>query len=298
MSTTLPWTSHRTLMRQAIIQADVENTSPLRIGSGREAPLGSQVDLAVLRIHRNGRDEPYIPGSSLKGVFRSVGEAMARAEKKIEVCSGLTRSTCMDTKQVDGARLGELVERRLRLNEAEAAVELFHQHACLMCKVFGAPSYGAHVYFGDAYVIEEYTLNTRTGIAIDRRTGAAFQGALYTVEYVEPGTTFRLDIKTTNLPNYVLGMFAKILKMIDRGEVRVGGFKTRGFGELRLKTLNIRIKDLHRRGSRVLEKLDERDIETDLNGLVEIRDGFLYAEGEGARQVLDKLEEVWNRASL
>jgi CRISPR/Cas system CSM-associated protein Csm3 (group 7 of RAMP superfamily) len=30
-------------------------------------------------------------------------------------------------------------------------------------------------------------------------------------------------------------MFAKILKMIDRGEVRVGGFKTRGFGELRLK---------------------------------------------------------------
>jgi CRISPR-associated protein Csm3 len=93
-------------------------------------------------------------------------------------------------------------------------------------------------------------------------------------------------------------MFAKILKMIDRGEVRVGGFKTRGFGELRLKTLNIRIKDLHRPGSRVLEKLDERDIETDLNGLVEIRDGFLYAEGEGARQVLDKLEEVWNRASL
>jgi hypothetical protein len=42
------------------------------------------------------------------------------------------------------------------------------------------------------------------------------------------------------------------------------------------------IKDLHRRGSRVLEKLDERDIETDLNGLVEIRDGFLYAEGEGS----------------
>jgi CRISPR/Cas system CSM-associated protein Csm3 (group 7 of RAMP superfamily) len=70
------------LIRQAIIQADVENTSPLRIGSGREAPLGSQVDLAVLRIHRNGRDEPYIPGSSLKGVFRSVGEAMARTEKK------------------------------------------------------------------------------------------------------------------------------------------------------------------------------------------------------------------------
>jgi CRISPR/Cas system CSM-associated protein Csm3 (group 7 of RAMP superfamily) len=204
----------------------------------------------------------------------------------------------MDIKQVEGTRLRELVERRLRLNEVEAAVKLFHQHACLMCKVFGAPSYGAHVYFGDAYVIGEYTLNTRTGIAIDRRTGAAFQGALYTVEYVEPGTIFRLDIKTTNLPNYVLGMFAKILKMIDRGEVRVGGFKTRGFGELRLKSLNIKIKDLHKPGSRVLEKLDERDIETDLNGLVEIQEGFLYVEGEGARQVLDKLEEVWNRANL
>ena len=298
MSTAPPWVSHRILVRQAILQADVENTSPLRIGSGRDPPLGSQADLAVVRIYRNGRDEPYIPGSSLKGVFRSVGEAMARAEKNLQVCSGLAKSTCMDLKQIDGVRLGDQVGSKLRRNDVEGAINLFNRYACLMCKIFGAPSYGAHVYFVDAYVTGEYTINTRTGIAIDRRTGAAFRGALYTVEYVEPGSTFRLGIHTTNLPNYVLGMFAKIMKMVDRGEVRVGGFKTRGFGELKLKSVNVRIKDLRKPGSMVLEKMDEKDNEADLGGLVEFRDGFLHAEGDGAHQVLDRLEEVWDRANL
>jgi len=298
MSTNIPWTSHRILYRHAFFQAEVENTSPLRVGVGREPPLGSQVDLAVIRINRNGRDEPYIPGSSLKGVFRSVGEAIAKTEKKLQVCTGLTRSTCMDTKKVDGIQLRNQIEGRLRMNEAAKAVELFHNHACLMCKVFGAPSYGAHVFFGDAYVTDDYTLNTRTGIAIDRRTGAVFQGALYTVEYVEPGATFKLDINTTNLPNYVLGLFAKILKMVDRGEVRVGGFKTRGFGELKLSSLSIRVRDLRKTGSPILEGLDEKDMEVDLSGLVEVQNGYLYAAGEKARQALDRLEEVWNRANL
>jgi CRISPR/Cas system CSM-associated protein Csm3 (group 7 of RAMP superfamily) len=184
------------------------------------------------------------------------------------------------------------------MNEVDGAVKLFHQYACLMCKIFGAPSYGAHIAFGDAYVIGDYTLNTRTGIAIDRRTGAVFQGALYTVEYVEPGTTFKLDMNTTNLPNYALGLLAKILKMIDRGEVKVGGFKTRGFGELRFKSLHIRIKDLRKPGNPILGAVDEKDIETDLGGLVEIRDGFLQVVDERARQALDRLEEVWNRANL
>jgi len=297
MSTPIPWVSHRILYRRAVLEAEVENTSPLRIGSGREPPLGSTVDLAVIRINRNGRDEPYIPGTSLKGVFRSACEAVARAEKGLEVCNGLSRSTCMDVKQVGGLQLREHVESRLRNNMVEEAVRDFYKYACLMCKIFGAPSFGAHVAFGDAYVQGSYSFATRTGIAIDRRTGAVFTGALYTVEYVEPGAVFKVDINTTNLPNYALGLLARILDMIDRGEVRVGGFKTRGFGELRLRSLKIRIHDLRYPGKTLLEPLDEKDIELDLAGLVDVRDGFIHVE-EKWREVLDKLGEVWTHAKL
>lgn len=297
MSIEIPWTSHRILYRRFSFEAEVENTSPLRIGSGREPPLGSTVDLAVIRINRNGRDEPYIPGSSLKGVFRTVGEATAKAEKGLDVCSGLSRSTCMDKKQGEEAPLGELVERKLRNNLVEDAVKLFYRNACLMCKIFGAPSFGAHIVFGDAYVQDGYSFGARTGIAIDRRTGAVFPRALYTVEYVEPGAIFKFDIRGTNLPNYALGLLAKILKMIDRGEVRVGGFKTRGFGELRLRSLRIWIQDLRHPGRTELEPLDEKDGKLDLTGLVDVRNGLIYAE-EKWREVLGKMEEVWNHASL
>ncbi len=297
MSTSVPWTSHRILYRRAVIEVELENISPLRIGSGREPPLGSTVDLAVIRITRNGRDEPYIPGTSMKGIFRSVSGAVAKVEKGLDVCSGLSKSTCMDVKEVGGKSLMKYVEDMLRENLVKDAGEVFFNNACLMCKLFGAPSFGAHIAFGDAYVQDGYSFGTRTGIAIDRRTGAAFSGALYTVEYVEPGAVFKFDINTTNLPNYALGLLAKVLKMVDRGEVRVGGFKTRGFGVLRLRSLKIRVHDLRYPGKTVLEPLDRKDSRLDLTGLVEISNGFIFAESRW-RDVLDRLEEVWNSASL
>lgn len=48
------------------------NQTPLRVGVGREPPLGSPVDLAVIRLRGN----PYIPGSSLKGVLRTTAEML------------------------------------------------------------------------------------------------------------------------------------------------------------------------------------------------------------------------------
>jgi CRISPR-associated RAMP protein (TIGR02581 family) len=292
------------ITREVVFEGSFVAESPLRIGVGRESPLGSAVDLAVLRINLNGKLVPYIPGSSLKGVFRSTAIQLAN-RKGLTVCSGLSKGTCMDLRypEFDGKTLLEKIQEEIRNRNYRRAIELFHEKACLLCKVFGAPSFTGHSEFNDSYPINEKgevldaPVGVRTGIAINRRTGAVHMGALYQVEYVEPGARFRFSIRTTNLPNYALGLLAKILRMVNEGWVRVGGFKTRGFGELRVEGLRFAASGLTVQGSKLLA-VDEKDKELDLSGNVSSTQRGLEASGENAWRVLAKLEEVWDNANL
>jgi CRISPR-associated protein Csm3 len=300
----LPWSAHSVITREVVLEGYLVAESPLRIGVGRESPLGSAVDLAVLRVNLNGKLVPYIPGSSLKGVFRSTAIQLAN-RKGLTVCSGLSKGTCMDLRypEFDGKTLLEKIQEEIRNRNYRRAIELFHEKACLLCKVFGAPSFTGHSEFNDSYPINEKgdvqdaPVGVRTGIAINRRTGAVHMGALYQVEYVEPGARFRFSIRTTNLPNYALGLLAKILRMVNEGWVRVGGFKTRGFGELRVEGLRFAAYGLTVQGSKLLA-VDEKDKEVDLSGDISSTQRGLEASGENAWRVLAKLEEVWDNANL
>jgi CRISPR-associated RAMP protein (TIGR02581 family) len=292
------------IIREVVLEGYLVAESPLRIGVGRESPLGSAVDLAVLRMNLNGKLVPYIPGSSLKGVFRSTAIQLAN-RKGLTVCSGLSKGTCMDLRypEFDGKTLLEKIQEEIRNRNYRRAIELFHEKACLLCKVFGAPSFTGHSEFNDSYPINEKgevldaPVGVRTGIAINRRTGAVHMGALYQVEYVEPGARFRFSIRTTNLPNYALGLLAKILRMVNEGWVRVGGFKTRGFGELRVDGLRFAASGATVQGSKLLA-VDEKDKEVDLSGDISSTQRGLEASGENAWRVLAKLEEVWDSVKL
>jgi CRISPR-associated RAMP protein (TIGR02581 family) len=292
------------ITREVVLEGYLVAESPLRIGVGRESPLGSAVDLAVLRVNLNGKLVPYIPGSSLKGVFRSTAIQLAN-RKGLTVCSGLSKGTCMDLRypEFDGKTLLDKIQEEIRNRNYRRAIELFHEKACLLCKVFGAPSFTGHAEFNDSYPVNEKgevqdaPVGVRTGIAINRRTGAVHMGALYQVEYVEPGARFRFSIRTTNLPNYALGLLAKILRMVNEGWVRVGGFKTRGFGELRVEGLRFAASGPTVQGSKLLA-VDEKDKEVDLSGDISSTQRGLETSGENAWRVLAKLEEVWDSVKL
>jgi CRISPR-associated RAMP protein (TIGR02581 family) len=292
------------IIREVVLEGYLVAESPLRIGVGRESPLGSAVDLAVLRVNLNGKLVPYIPGSSLKGVFRSTAIQLAN-RKGLTVCSGLSKGTCMDLRypEFDGKTLLDKIQEEIRNRNYRRAIELFHEKACLLCKVFGAPSFTGHSEFNDSYPINEKgdvqdaPVGVRTGIAINRRTGAVHMGALYQVEYVEPGARFRFSIRTTNLPNYALGLLAKILRMVNEGWVRVGGFKTRGFGELRVEGLRFAASGATVQGSKLLA-VDEKDEEVDLSGDISSTQKGLETSGENAWRVLAKLEGVWDSVKL
>lgn len=298
------WTSSSTLLRETVFEGYLVNIEPLRIGASREAPpLGSIVDLAILEINYKGHTIPYIPGSSLKGVFRSWATTIARS-KGLNVCTGLSKETCMDIREVDGKKLRAHIHSKLKGGNSSAAMKIFWDTACLMCKIFGAPGYSSKVHFSDAYPIDENGNPTptlkgvRTGIAINRRTGAVFRGALYTVEYVEPGARFKFNVRCENLPNYALGLLSSILKMIDSGEIKIGGFKTRGFGACRVENLKVLNRDLNSEGTTLMKALDEKDKPVNLEELVKTSNGWLIAEGRNAWKVLRRLEEVWENYKL
>jgi len=295
------WTSSSIFLREALIQGYITNVEPLRIGVGREAPLESLVGSVVLKINYKGKTIPVIPGSSLKGTFRSTATAILRS-LQLKACSGLSKETCMDAgipNHPYQRNLGEAIESLLRIGKTSEAMELFYKNACLLCKIFGAPSYSSKIIFSDAYPLGEsgdvlpFSLNTRTGIAIDRKTGAVFKRALYTVEFIEPGAKFRFSTTSRNLPNYALGLVSTIIRMMDSGEIKIGGLKTRGFGAVKIDKLSIKIRDYPRSEEATLKPLDDRDQRVELNGLVRMEDGWLTAEDENAWIILKKLEDTW-----
>jgi len=296
----IPWSSHRILRREIEIHGYILAESPLRVGAGRDSPLGSTVDLAIIRIRLNGINVPYIPGSSIKGVFRSVAMSLA-LEKGLDACSGLSRQTCMDNKKVEGKTLLEFIQECLRKGENDKAIRKFHEKSCVLCKLFGAPSFTGHVNFSDAYPIDEegnvldVPVGVKTGIAIDRRTGAVYRGALYQVEFVQPGSKFKFSIRATNLPNYCIGLIAKVLRMLNDGWVRIGGFKTRGFGKIKFKSLSFRVRGEIDGYS--LNPIDEFDERVDVD-VAEISNGWLFVSEESVWDVFKLFEEVWDRANL
>ena len=297
------WTQTSIIFRKTIFRGYIKNVSPLKVGSGREPPFGSLVDSAVVRISIKDREVPYIPGSSLKGVFRSYASNLIKSHG-LEACSGLSKESCVNIRKVEDVFLKDLIERHIKENRSEKAMELFFKNVCLVCKIFGSPSYRGKVIFSDSYPLDvnggllPFRLGARTGIAIDRRTGGISRGAFYTIEYVEPGCKFRFEISATNLPNYALGLLSTLIKMINNEEIKIGGFISRGFGQVKVEDLEIFSRDVFEvTQGNVMHSLEENvDEELNVANISEVKDGFLYFSKDNAWKLIDILEGVWNNA--
>jgi len=280
-------------VRETLFQGILLNEAPLRIGAGTEPVLGSSADLAVLRIPYNGVDFPYVPGSSLKGAFRGLATLLVR-QKGLSTCTGFAGDTCMD-------KLSEQIHDLWRKKREEEAVKLFNSRACLLCKIFGSLMYRGLVSFSDAYPWDEkgnpysFKLGSRVGVRIGRETGSVVPGGFFASEYIEPGARFRFLIKSTNLPTYALGLLSKCLLFLNEGEIKIGGFKTKGFGKVKVEQLQFRTRDLPQEGVK-MRALDDKDLEVGLPLVKE--EALLVAREREAWEILKRLAEVWDRASL
>jgi CRISPR-associated RAMP protein (TIGR02581 family) len=198
-----------------VVKGSLVSETPLRVGVGREAPLGSPVDLAVLRVRfADGRSSPVIPGSSLKGALRSLAEVIARA-------SGYDVHDPWD----------------FRRAEEEAREGKF----CIICGIFGSTELASHVRVYDAYPIGGGLTFTKTGVGINRDFRGVQPGVLYTEELVIPRVrwSFRMDVINIRVfpePKDERGkILHQVIELLSKGFVQVGARKTVGCGLLRLK---------------------------------------------------------------
>ncbi|NHV98445.1 MAG: CRISPR-associated protein Csm3 [Thaumarchaeota archaeon] len=196
------------------IEGELINETPLRIGTGREPPLGAAVDVAVYRID----GIPCIPGSSLKGVFRSLVESIALSK-------GMRAHSPWD--------------------EDEIKQEAKDGNFCSICGIFGSTELASHIKIYDAYPKNGSARTfTKTGVSIDREFHAARPGLLFTEELVVPNTlwSFRMDVLNIRFlpepdiddPRAELlgGLLDYLLKM----GISVGARKGVGCGLLKLRT--------------------------------------------------------------
>jgi len=197
------------------VTGSLVNLTPLRVGVGREPPLGSAVDIAPLRVRfADGGEKPYIPGSSLKGVLRSLAEAILRAQ-------GAYVHNPWDFEALD--------------EESESG------SFCLICGIFGSTKLASHVRVYDAYPDGEASTFVKTGVGINRDFRGVQPGILYTEEQVAPFIRWKFMMDIVNIrvfpePGDERGrLLRQLLQLLASGMVQVGARRTVGYGLVKLE---------------------------------------------------------------
>jgi CRISPR-associated RAMP protein (TIGR02581 family) len=119
---------------------------------------------------------------------------------------------------------GQVVDRTLR------------DLSCWTCRIFGAPWLASKVLIRDLVLVPETFFRTeiRDGVGIDRDTGRAASGLKYQFEIVPAGAAFGLELLVENATEAELGLLWLGVSAFERGEVLMGGARSRGLGWCKL----------------------------------------------------------------
>jgi len=215
-----------------IIRGTLRTNSPLHVGAGNESLDPIQVDNGVI-VDQNGN--PYIPGSSLKGALRSYIESMINSgiwsSNNLRTCL-VVNEPCLNNKTMDEIRnkyKDDNTDKDLKI-----AKEIYEK-MCDVCKLFGSHYFASKISIRDCKLKSEKAyIQKRDGVAIDRETGTAADNKKYQYEQVAAGTEFNFYMSVDNLDEELVDLFKLIIKVLDSGELQVGGKTTYGLGSVQL----------------------------------------------------------------
>lgn len=217
------------------LTARLEARSGLRIGRGR-SDAEVDTDLPLLE----GPEGPFVPGSSMKGVFRTNAEAILRGlasdpgELDRWACDFLAPGgACIDDKAPDAESVSE---RRQRIARS----------ACRACATFGGMGLASHIRFADAPLHDAETM-VRDGVAMDRDLARAADGLKYDYAVVGAGGWFTVELHMEAVEDWQVGLVLACLNDLDEGFVRIGGFGTRGLGRVAVTRVDLRRQSLQQR---------------------------------------------------
>lgn len=209
----------RQLLNQVTVHLRLETLEPVLVKSGGTVLSGP--DMAFVRTNRNGRLQPYLPGSSLKGVIRSHAERIARTLKPRSVCDVFAE------KQIATGRPVGCSSRQKHSKD--------YADQCPACRLFGSLIWKGRTRIGDAYLTPEFDgvePELRDGIGIDRVTGGVAGGAKFDLEVVPSGVQFSTRLDITNFETWQLGWMAYVLRDLTEGHLSIGTGSSRGLGRI------------------------------------------------------------------
>src|SRR5436190_11261690 len=133
-------------MNEAYFTLRITTTGPLLIRSGRATIIGP--DMTPVLTFRNNRQEIFLPGSSLKGVFRSYSEKIVCSLKSRVVCypfSGSEENEA-DIEQRRSDYRDSCGERFVRYSQQgdkerdrlEKRTDLVYHDSCPTCRLYGS----------------------------------------------------------------------------------------------------------------------------------------------------------------
>lgn len=229
------------LLNEAFFTLRITTTGPLLVKSGHASISGP--DMTPVLTWRNGKQEVFLPGSSLKGVFRSHIEKIVCGLKPRVVCYPFEgnegRQAGLKQRQRDyrdscGGWFNKFAkENEKARNWLEERTDLVYAASCPTCRLFGSTGFIGRVAIGDAYLVSDEIKEQRDGVGIDRLTGGASHGAKFELEVVSTGVAFETDIHLRNFEVWQLGMLLVILQDMEDELIHLGSGRSRGLGKVR-----------------------------------------------------------------
>ena len=217
------------LVNEATLRFSLRADGPILVNEGSGSKIDPTLpDMSFVRCIRDGSSTIYLPGSSIKGVFRARYEQLMRAMGR-PVCELFS----------EGKNCSKLISNEIKKPNAPKIPydgKILYAKSCAACRFFGSLSLAGRVNFSDAYPPpdEAPVLGKRNGVGINRITGATHHGALFDIETLEEGT-FEVVARLTNFALYQLSMLLWIIRDIDDGFVTFGMGGSRGNGQMRIR---------------------------------------------------------------
>ncbi len=228
------------LVNEAYFTLRITTTGPLLIRSGRATISGP--DMTPVLTFRNGTQEIFLPGSSLKGVFRSHSEKIICSLAPHVVCYPFAgnedKEADLEQRQRDyrdscGERFNQFAKKgEDERKQLERRTDWVYEQSCPTCRLFGSTGFIGRIAIGDAYLASRSITEQRDGVGIDRLTGGASHGAKFELEVVSREVSFETDIHLRNFEIWQLGMLFVVLQDMQDELIRLGSGRSRGLGKV------------------------------------------------------------------
>lgn len=183
-------------------------------------------------------DKAILTGNAMKGIFRHLLSAQL-TQADIKVC---VQEIKVRPPEFEGDKQSvEKIKEMGRLEECKP------DNPCFSCTWFGTPSRQGALHFSflkskenlDKILAEEPVPMVALAEDLNALIAIRGKGRFALLAPVKENVEFQGWVKGENLSTEIIGAIKEVQDMSEKGFVQFGGYKTRGFGTMRIEILKI-----------------------------------------------------------